>query len=113
MEVLKHAIGTRHMKRTVALLHNDHGASGLDALLQRNGLRLVFTVRTDSPAVLAALIAVQHALEHAAEVVVIPHLGSLEPDTPWWVITDVAELITGTHVYPPRAGIFDMPGNGS
>lgn len=95
------------------MLHTDHDASELDALVQRNGLRLVFTVRTDTRAVLAALIAVQHSLEHAAEVVAIPHLGSLEPDTPWWVITEVAVLITGTHVYPPRAGVFDLFGGGS
>ncbi|MFI2336142.1 hypothetical protein ACH474_22380 [Nocardia rhamnosiphila] len=101
------------MRRAVALLHTDHDESELDATLQRHGLRLVFTVRTDTRAVLAALIAVHHALEHAAEVVVIPHLGALEPDTPWRVITDVAELITATHVYPPRAGFFDVPGDES
>ncbi|MGW5385680.1 hypothetical protein [Nocardia sp. NPDC003963] len=101
------------MRRAVALLHTDHDASELGALTERSGLRLVFTVWTDTRAVLAALIAVQHALEHAAEVVVIPHLGSLEPDTPWWVITDVAELVTSTHVYPPRAGVFDPFGDES
>ncbi|MGW1742825.1 hypothetical protein ACWCPQ_28920 [Nocardia sp. NPDC001965] len=101
------------MRRAVALLHNDHDASELGALTERNGLRLVFTVRTDTRAVLAALIAVRYALEHAAEAVVIPHLGSLEPDTPWWVITEVAELITGTRVYPPQVGLFDPFGGGS
>ncbi|MCX0269495.1 hypothetical protein NLM24_01955 [Nocardia zapadnayensis] len=101
------------MRRAVALLHTDHDASELDALVQRNGLRLVFTVRTDTRAVLAALIAVQHALEHAAEVVVIPHLRSLGPDTPWWAVTDVAELITGTRLYPLRASIFDALGDES
>ncbi|MEU4837380.1 hypothetical protein [Nocardia testacea] len=87
------------MKRAIALLHTVHTPEQFDQLVIRNRLRIVYTVRTDARAVLAALIAVQHALEHAAEVVVIPHLGSLEPDSPWWVITTAADLVTGTRVY--------------
>lgn len=73
--------------RAVALLHTDHDPAALDALLNEHHVITVHTVRTDAPAVLAALIAVQHALEHLADAVVIPHLRELEPDTPWWVVT--------------------------
>ncbi|WP_328390999.1 hypothetical protein [Nocardia sp. NBC_00416] len=88
------------MKRAVALLHTAHAPAEFEALVQQNSLQIVYTVRTDARAALAALIAVQYALERVAEAVVIPHLGSLEPDAPWWVITGVAELITGARTYP-------------
>ncbi|MGW4070033.1 hypothetical protein [Nocardia grenadensis] len=87
-------------RRAVALLHSDHDPVTLEALVQKHGLRIVYTVHTDAPAVLAALIAVQHALEHLAVAVIVPHLGVLEPDTPWRVVTSAADLITGTQEYP-------------
>lgn len=86
--------------RTIALLHSTHDPAAYEALTRKHRLRIVYTVHTDAVAVLAALIAVQYALEHAADAVVIPHLGALEPDTPWWVVTQAAELITGTRQYP-------------
>ncbi|NKY52361.1 hypothetical protein [Nocardia vermiculata] len=87
-------------RRAVTLLHRDHDPAIYEALIVSHRLEVVYTVRTDVAAVLAALIAVQHALEHLAEVVVIPHLGELEDDTPWWVITEAAVLITGSRQYP-------------
>jgi hypothetical protein len=101
------------MKRAIALLHTDHSPAQFEALVLQNGLRIVYTVRTDTRAVLAALIATQHALEHVAEAVVIPHLGSLEPNAPWWVVTTVADLITGTRVYPSEGIAFRFSGGGS
>ncbi|MFD4402904.1 hypothetical protein ACFWPH_09080 [Nocardia sp. NPDC058499] len=73
--------------------------------MRKHGLRVVYTVHTDAAAVLAALIAVQHALEHSADVVVIPHVNELEPGTSWWVVTEVADLVTATHEYPLWSGL--------
>lgn len=87
-------------RRAVALLHSDHDPTEFEALVQRHGLRIVYTVHTDVHAVLAALIAVQYTLEHMADAVVIPHLGVLKPATPWWAVTEMADLITGTREYP-------------
>lgn len=86
--------------RAIALLHSDHDPATLEALTRKHRLNIVYTVHTDAVAVLAALIAVQYALEHAADAVVLPHLGTLEPGTPWWVVTRAADLITGTQEYP-------------
>ncbi|NKY57821.1 hypothetical protein [Nocardia flavorosea] len=87
-------------RRAVALLHSEHDPAAYEELMRRHRLNVAYTVHTDAPAVLAALIAVQHALEHLADVVVIPHLGVLEASTPWWVVTEAADLITGTQEYP-------------
>lgn len=87
-------------RRAVALLHSDHDPTEFEALVQRHGLSIVYAVHTDVHAVLVALIAVQYALEHLADAVVIPHLGVLKPDTPWWGVTEMADLITGTRAYP-------------
>ncbi|MFD4401184.1 hypothetical protein ACFWPH_00315 [Nocardia sp. NPDC058499] len=87
-------------RRAIAVLHSEHHPAAYEELVCRHRLNIAFTVHTDAPAVLAALIAVQHALEHVADVVVIPHLDMLEPGTPWWVVTEAADLITGTQEYP-------------
>jgi hypothetical protein len=57
-------------------------------------------VYSDKAAVLAALIAVQHGLDHLADVVAIRHLGALEPDAPGWIITETVDPITGTEWHP-------------
>ena len=85
--------------RAVALLHSTHEPATYQVLTQKHRLNVVYTVHTDAAAVLAALIAAQHALEHAADAVVIPHLGALGPRSPWWVVTQVADLISATHEY--------------
>jgi hypothetical protein len=91
--------------RAVALLHSTHDPATYEALTRKHRLNIVYTLHTDVAAVLAALIAVQHALEHAADAVVIPHLGALEPRTPWWVVTQAADLITGKQEYPLRSAV--------
>ncbi|MEV0110344.1 hypothetical protein AB0H42_28950 [Nocardia sp. NPDC050799] len=92
--------GQQGDEKAVALLHSGHDPEVYKALVRQHGLRVVYTVHTDAPAVLAALIAVQHALEHTADVVVIPHLDALESGSPWWVVTEVAGLYTRGHEYP-------------
>lgn len=85
--------------RAVALLHSTHDPAIYEALTHKHRLHIVYTVHTDVAAVLAALIVVQHAMEHGADAVVIPHLDALEPCTPWWVVTRAADLITRTRKY--------------
>ncbi|MFD4406297.1 hypothetical protein ACFWPH_26410 [Nocardia sp. NPDC058499] len=91
--------------RAVALLHSTHDPATYEALTRKHRLTIVHTVHTDTVAALAALIAVQYALEHAADAVVIPHLAALEPRVPWWVVTQAADLITGTQTYPLGSAI--------
>lgn len=97
--------------RAVALLHSDHDPDTYEALTRNHRLKIVYTVHTDAVAVLAALIAVQHALEHGADAVVIPHLEALEPGSPWWAVTHAAALITRTQEYPLWAAITTQAGN--
>ncbi|TLF77374.1 hypothetical protein [Nocardia cyriacigeorgica] len=103
---------TEHDKRTraIALLHSRHDPVVFEALTQRHRLRIVYTVYTDAAAVLAALIAVQHALDHLADAVAVPHLGTLEPGTPWWVVTEAADLITAARQYPRRSAVIGSTG---
>ncbi|MGW5386393.1 hypothetical protein [Nocardia sp. NPDC003963] len=96
-------------RRAVALLNCDHDPAAYEALTRNHRLKIVYTVHTDAPAVLAALIAVQHALEHLADAVIIPHLGTLEPGTPWLVITSAADLITGAQEYPLWSALSTPP----
>ncbi|MGW0356280.1 hypothetical protein ACWDXV_18935 [Nocardia nova] len=87
-------------RRAIALLHSDHDPDTYETLTRQHRLEVIYTVHTDALAVLAALIAAQHAFEYAADAVVIPHLDTLEVDSPWWAITQVTDLITGTRTYP-------------
>ncbi len=95
--------------RAVALLHSTHDPATYEALTRKHRLTIVHTIPTDTVAVLPALIAVQYALEHAADAVVIPHLGTLEPRTLWWVVTQAADLVTGTKAYPLGSAITTRP----
>ncbi|MGQ4600379.1 hypothetical protein [Nocardia sp. R6R-6] len=96
--------------RAIALLHSDHDPATLKALTRKHRLQIVYTVHTDTVDVLAALIAVQYSLEHAAEAVVVPHLGTLQPGAPWWKVTQATDLITGTQEYPPWSAITTQTG---
>lgn len=87
-------------RRAIALLHSNHDPQAYEALVRKHNLNIVHTVHTDTAPVLAALIAVQHALDHAADAVAIPHLTVLEPRTPWWAVTHAADLITAIREYP-------------
>ncbi|MBA4854470.1 hypothetical protein IU443_02850 [Nocardia farcinica] len=90
-------------RRAIAVLRSDHDPAVYDALTRAHPLRIVYTVHTDAAALLAARIGVHHALEHAADAAVVPHLGTLEPDSPWWLVTQVADLITGKQIYSLRS----------
>ncbi|MBO0853139.1 MAG: hypothetical protein J2P18_05155 [Nocardia sp.] len=96
--------------RAIALLHSDHDPTTLEELTLKHQLQIVYTVHTDTVPALATLIAVQYAGEHAADAVVIPHLETLEPGTPWLRITHTADLITGTQQYPAWPTITKQAG---
>ncbi|GGL33035.1 hypothetical protein [Nocardia jinanensis] len=96
-------------RRAVALLHSNHDPAAYELLTRKHRLKIVYTVHTDAAALLAALIAVQHAFDHLADAVIIPHLGTLEPDTPWRVVTAAADLITGTQEYPVWSALATPP----
>ena len=96
--------------RVIALLHSDHDPAILEALTRQHRLQIVYTVHTDTVAVLATLIAVQYALEYAADAVVIPHLGTLVPGAPWLRVTQAADLITSTQRYPLGSAITRQAG---
>ncbi|MEU4313314.1 hypothetical protein [Nocardia sp. NPDC024068] len=57
---------------------------------------MVFTAVVDTTSKLAVIIAIQHLLEHDAEVVVVPHLviGRLRADHPWRPVGSLVDLVT-------------------
>ncbi len=61
----------------------------VDRLSHVHDLRVVYTVYTDARPELAARVAVQHVLDHAAEVVMIPHLTDQEfqENRAWQAVT--------------------------
>lgn len=70
----------------------------IQRLSHAHDLRVVYTVYTDARPELAARIAVQHVLDHAAEVVLIPYLSDREfqEHRVWQAVTWAADLITAT-----------------
>ena len=84
-------------KRRRAIVVRTYGAdiSGLDELITGHRLEVVFTVFGPSAPKLVTLIAVQHLLEHNAEVVVIPHLTAAEirAERLWQAVTGLADIV--------------------
>ena len=83
------------LRRAVVLRRNSCDSAVIADLVAAHGLRVVHTVYTDTGPELAARIAVQHALDHAAEVVLIPYLDARQVrETPaWQAITWIADLV--------------------
>ncbi|WP_195056512.1 hypothetical protein [Nocardia carnea] len=86
------------LRRAVVVCRIGCDSGEIARLAQVHGLRVVHTVYTDTGPELAARIAVQHALDHAAEVVLIPYLTGREVrEAPvWQAITWIADLVTST-----------------
>ncbi|MGW0179734.1 hypothetical protein [Nocardia sp. NPDC003345] len=78
------------------LRRHDADAADIDLLTDRYRLDVVFTAVVDTTSKLAAIIAVQHLLEHDAEVVVVPHLviDGTRTDHPWLPVGSLADLVT-------------------
>ena len=85
-------------KRRRAIVVRRYGTeiSGLDELIARHRLEVVFTVFGPSAPKLVTLIAVQHILEHNAEVVLIPHLTAAEirAERRWQAVAGLADIVT-------------------
>ncbi|MFD4406524.1 hypothetical protein ACFWPH_27550 [Nocardia sp. NPDC058499] len=86
----------RELRRTVVQCPPDTAVREIQQLARQYKLDVVFTVFTDTrSAKLAALIALQHIIEHDAEVLVVPHLTTrLANDQQWQAVVAAAEIIT-------------------
>ncbi|WP_328388544.1 hypothetical protein [Nocardia sp. NBC_00416] len=85
-------------RRAIVLCRTGCDSGEIERLSRVHGLRVVYTVYTDTGPELAARIAVQHALEHAVEVVVIPYLTEHEvrETRAWQAVTWFVALVTAT-----------------
>ncbi|MGW6336438.1 hypothetical protein [Nocardia rhamnosiphila] len=99
-------------RRAVALCRPGCDTAEIDRLSRAHDLRVVYTVYTDIGPELAVRIAVQYALDYAAEVVVIPYLAAREARelTAWRPLVWFADLVTATGVV--EAGFSEQPRRG-
>lgn len=90
----------RGNRRAIVLRRREYDGTALERLIAAHALAIVYTVVTDAGPKLGTLIAIQHVLEHDAEVIVIPHLTreKVWRERPWQAVTELAELVTGTGV---------------
>lgn len=82
-------------RRAILLTKYDAVTPDLETLTRRHGLEVVFTITGPSMSRLAALIAVQHVLEHGVEVVIIPHLTTdeIRTDRPWRAVRGLVDIV--------------------
>ena len=82
-------------RRAIVICRPGSDSRGVECLSHVHSLRVVYTVYTDAGPELAARIAVQHVLDHVAEVVVIPYLTDREfrENPAWQMVTWVADLV--------------------
>lgn len=99
-------------RRAVVLCRPGCERAEVDRLSRSHDLRVVYTVYTDAGPGLAARIAVQYALDYAAEVVVLPYLTAREVrEAPAWrPLVWFADLVTATEVV--EAGLAEQPRRG-
>lgn len=85
-------------RRAIVLRRTDCDSEEIERLAHAHGLRVVYTVYADCGPELAARIAVQHALEHDAEVVVLSHLSEQEvrQAVVWRSVAWLVDLATAT-----------------
>ncbi|WP_280461503.1 hypothetical protein [Nocardia carnea] len=84
----------------VGLIRLDIATMDIDlhALAERNGCRLLYTVRTNARPFVTAHALARYAAEYDARAVVVP--GMAHADTIRHIITENAALITPRRVYP-------------
>ncbi|WP_327149745.1 hypothetical protein [Nocardia sp. NBC_01329] len=87
-------------RRAVVLCRPGSDSGHIEQLSRAHGLRVVYTVYTDTGPELAVRIAVQHILDHDAEAIVIPYLTAREAreNGAWRMVTWFADLVTATGV---------------
>ncbi|MEU1984798.1 hypothetical protein [Nocardia sp. NPDC019395] len=95
----------RGTRRAIVLRQSEFDGLELERLIVAHVLEVVYTVVTDAGPKLGTLIAIQHVLEHDADVIVIPHLTreKVWRERPWQAITELAELLTGSGMVPRGA----------
>lgn len=74
----------------------DGGGAELERLIRQHDLSVVFTAVTDTAVPrLAVMVAAGHALEHGAEVVVVPHLTARDvwDAREWHALAEIVEVI--------------------
>ncbi|MGW1740486.1 hypothetical protein ACWCPQ_16940 [Nocardia sp. NPDC001965] len=83
-------------KRAIVLRHADADRRDIERLTQQHRLNVVYTAVTDTAVPrLAVMIAVEHALDHRAEVVVVPHLTAEDAwaDREWRALAELFEVV--------------------
>lgn len=86
-------------RRAVAVRTHSSDSGDIDRLCEIHGLCVVFTAYIGAGSVHAPAIAARHALEHDADVVLVPDLGvDAARSQPWRAVTRFADLITATAV---------------
>lgn len=100
-------------RRAIVLRRNEYDGLRLERLVRSHALEIVYTVVTDTGPQLGALIAIQHVLEHGAEVIVIPHLTreQVRREKPWHAVTALAELVTACGVVSRGSYDTSLPGH--
>ncbi|MGI5223185.1 hypothetical protein [Nocardia sp. CA-290969] len=93
-------------RRTMVLCRPDTPGREIGRLAIRYNLDIVYTVFTDTESTkLAAMIAVQHLVEHNVEVLVIPYLAAsqISLDRQWQAVVAAAHIIAadGPLNFPP------------
>lgn len=103
-------------RRTVVLCRPNTPGREVSDLALRYGLDIVYTVFTDTESSkLSAMLAVQHLVEHNAEVLMIPYLSTarIVHDRHWRAVVVAAEILTAdgpveySLPYPDRQSTSD------
>lgn len=84
-------------RRAVLMRRSDSDPTDVEQLVTEHDLELVQTVIADiASARMNVLIAVDHVLHHAADVIVIPHLtdSMVQQERVWRALTGIVEVIT-------------------
>ena len=85
------------VRRAVVLCRPGTPSREVERLANRYMLKVVHTIFTDTESSkLAALVALQHVVEHDTEVVVVPYLtyAQVTNDQHWQSVTATSEVIT-------------------
>lgn len=83
-------------KRAIVLRHADADPQDIEELTRQYRLDVVYTAVADTAVPrLAVMIAVEHALDHRAEVVVVPHLTAEDAwaDREWRALAELVDVI--------------------
>lgn len=88
-------------RRAIVLCHSDADGRDVEQLTDQHGLNVVYTAITDTAVPrLAVLIATEHALDHRAEVVVVPHLTAEDVwnHREWCALAEMFDVIAADGV---------------